>query len=331
MMKQSIISKYRTELMGFAVLWIAFLHARMWFRFLPLQIFKLTGHGGVDVFLFLSSFGLYYAYQKGTHGFSFFLKRLWRILPTYWLVALARIVYHHYDWNSGLMLMSTLIFWFYNDRTMWFVSGIIVLYAMSPIYLKYFKDGREEKMTLVSILVAFLISILLKDKLPLLFLARIPVFLLGFLAGKYAYEDRPVGKTWPYVVSFLLGCVLLYIGFSLDEGDNVLWGQGMYWYPNLFIVWPLCLGLSKVFTICETKAKWINSCFYHLGVVSFEFYLLHELAVEFFGARMTFSYPFEYNGILENCLIIGITYVMAVVLHAVVQFGMQKLGKENNV
>ena len=31
-MKYSLISKYRSVLMGFATLWIAFLHAQMWFR-----------------------------------------------------------------------------------------------------------------------------------------------------------------------------------------------------------------------------------------------------------------------------------------------------------
>ena len=79
-MKQSLLSKYRTELMGFALLWIAFVHAQMWFRNPILQAFKLTGQGGVDIFLFLSSFGLYYAYQKKEPYFTYLKKRLLRIL-----------------------------------------------------------------------------------------------------------------------------------------------------------------------------------------------------------------------------------------------------------
>ena len=56
------ISTYRKALMGVAMLWIVFYH----FGFHTPIISHLTrfGYTGVDIFMFLSGFGLFYSLQK---------------------------------------------------------------------------------------------------------------------------------------------------------------------------------------------------------------------------------------------------------------------------
>ena len=59
-------SKYRTELMGIACLWIMLYHNRVsWPAGLePVRRFVDHGNLGVEFFLLLSGMGLYFAWQK---------------------------------------------------------------------------------------------------------------------------------------------------------------------------------------------------------------------------------------------------------------------------
>ena len=60
------LSKFRSEIMGLACLWVMFHHnAFDWPNALEaLKRFSLYGNLGVDIFLLLSGVGLYYAWAK---------------------------------------------------------------------------------------------------------------------------------------------------------------------------------------------------------------------------------------------------------------------------
>ena len=69
-----LVSKYRSQLFGFAILWIMCMHSREFTPLLDDAILSqyilydgiiLVGGVGVDIFLFLSGVGLYYAQEKG--------------------------------------------------------------------------------------------------------------------------------------------------------------------------------------------------------------------------------------------------------------------------
>ena len=335
-MIERLISKYRTEIMGLAAIWIAVLHAQMWFRFPLLQAFKLSGQGGVDLFLFLSGFGLYYAYRKGEHGWTFYKKRLLRILPYYIPAVLARCYYYHYDLTWSLMFISTYSFWTGFDRSYWYVAAILVLYAIAPLYLRYFNEGREKKMTICAVLIGLLISVFFWHTTQLIFFARVPIFFLGFYAGKRAYgnDSSPSFVKWLAPVLFAAGARILYLAFKKDGGDeHILYGYGFYWYPNLLIIPPLCLFLSHAFKWLEGHrvTNVIRGFFYEVGKASLSVYLLHDMCMRFFGARIHIPASLSYNGILLHTIIIVITLVMSVVYQHVIAFAMNKLTGEHNV
>lgn len=69
-----LVSQYRSQLFGFAILWIMCMHSREFTPLLDDAILSqyilydgiiLVGGVGVDIFLFLSGVGLYYAQEKG--------------------------------------------------------------------------------------------------------------------------------------------------------------------------------------------------------------------------------------------------------------------------
>lgn len=330
-MKYALISKYRTTLMGFATLWVALLHAQMWFRNPILEAIKVTGHNGVDIFLFLSGFGLYYAYQK-TQGFAFIAKRFLRILPVFIPVALARIIYYHYDGTSAFYLLTTLAFWFTYDRSMWYISMILVLYLLTPLYMRYCFQGREKKCTMIAIPVTFLLSFFFFDHHQLLFFGRLPIFLLGIYFGYQSYQGAQITKkqqTIGLLIMILAIAIQLYLK-AIDVEDAIMFGKGGYWYCAFFIVVPLCYLLASFFGWLEKKnVLFINQFFDKFGKVSLAFYLLHEICIRYFTAIMNVIPPYNYNGILLNVIIIILTYLMAYILQNCVNVVLRYLLKEN--
>lgn len=78
----SLISKHKKELMSIAMIWVAFYHVYFEFKFKPINfVLVKCGYGGVDLFVFLSGFSLYYAYEKENNYLEFIKRRLLRILP----------------------------------------------------------------------------------------------------------------------------------------------------------------------------------------------------------------------------------------------------------
>ncbi len=73
------ISVYRSELMGWAILWIMMLH----FTFTQIKPFGFIaqyGFAGVEIFMLVSGYGLYFSLEKDSRLLRFYKKRLLRIL-----------------------------------------------------------------------------------------------------------------------------------------------------------------------------------------------------------------------------------------------------------
>lgn len=75
------IGKHRTELMGFAMIVIMFFHMNFSVpsQFGILSFIKQTGYGGVDIFLFLSGYGIYHSLKKNSSLLGYYKRRAVRI------------------------------------------------------------------------------------------------------------------------------------------------------------------------------------------------------------------------------------------------------------
>ena len=78
------VSRYRSELMGAAILFIILFHVPL-ARSDAFFGLRRCGNIGVDMFLFLSCIGLWYSWVKNPSVKHFYKRRLLRILPT-WLI-----------------------------------------------------------------------------------------------------------------------------------------------------------------------------------------------------------------------------------------------------
>ena len=65
-----------------AILWVVFFHAQLGLGGLLYDVQKI-GYGGVDMFLFLSGFGLYHSLSRDADAGRYLLRRARRLLPAY--------------------------------------------------------------------------------------------------------------------------------------------------------------------------------------------------------------------------------------------------------
>ena len=102
------LSIYRSELMGWSILWIMMLHFTF-NQIKPLGFISQYGFAGVDIFLFVSGFGLFHSLDKDDNLVRFYRKRLLRIFPTYYILGfITNLLLTHDDIQTFLFRYSTI-------------------------------------------------------------------------------------------------------------------------------------------------------------------------------------------------------------------------------
>ena len=125
--------------MGIAAVWI------MLFHLVDFPVLN-WGYGGVDIFLFLSGWGLYYSWQKNPDIYSFYVKRLWRIFPAYALVVTGAylskwfVLHDKIEFGDYLSALTTVKYW-YGYLVHWYIALIVLLYLLFPFYIKIFRNN----------------------------------------------------------------------------------------------------------------------------------------------------------------------------------------------
>jgi peptidoglycan/LPS O-acetylase OafA/YrhL len=312
-MQLDLIRRHRTEIMGIAILWIVLYHSSIDFgsksySILPSAI-KLIGYGGVDLFFFLSGFGLVFGWLKQEYKVSdFYKKRLLRIVPTYWvalLISLLPSLILIKDFKSREFMADILGLGFLTSKSynFWFVPAIIICYLVFP-FLFYFVNRFAAKKKLLNnffsmlCLATFLPLIIcaiasLTNKYQLLiFFVRLPSFIIGILIG-YSYFENKVEDSQDLGMNNLNIAVILItsagalIAIKSLIHDAVSWRYGVLWYPFVFLTFPLCLVIAYLFDRFNSLflkffgfriiKKFLTFC----GSYSFEIYLSHCLVFKF--------------------------------------------------
>ncbi|NJJ37889.1 acyltransferase family protein [Paenibacillus apii] len=318
-----VISKYRTELMGIAILWIVFFHSTINVSTVPiLNTIKATGYGGVDIFLMLSGLGLYFAWQKDSNVNTFYKRRLLRILPTYLAVV---FIICFFEWYKGempltdaVLNLTTLSFWLNSDKKFdWYVPSILVLYFLTPFFMNYFKLKNKYIILSAVVIGALLLSVAITPtplSYLLIFTIRIPIFFTGFLVGYWIEIHKKITMAHVIInlaaVIFGLTSLLASLKYLPDE---YLWNYGIWWYPFILMTLPLCLFLAAFlqFTSKLGIKKFIFLTF--CGTHSLEIYLIHERIL-----HLTSKISKSFDNLAYNLICIVITLLLAVLLKKVI-------------
>lgn len=186
----NLLSQYRQELMGLAMLMVVFHHLAIPYMGSAVDFVHRNGGFGVDIFLLLSGMGLYYSARRGVNLRVFYYKRFVRIFPLYFvIVGVFQIIYGH-TFMDFILKATTIGYWIEGIMYDWFIPNIIALYILFPVFHFAIFNRKHGNLIGIAIVAAMYVGI---SCLPYgsNFQAwlRWPVFFLGALTGKWIFAN----------------------------------------------------------------------------------------------------------------------------------------------
>ncbi|WP_044974081.1 acyltransferase [Ruminococcus sp. HUN007] len=290
----TLVSKYRSAIMGFAALWILYFHVfgtvitmdhpiAAWIEARA----KRFGYCGVDIFFLLSGMGLTYAITKSKLP-VFYYRRFKRIVLPFVTVALLKAHTDHwtvkwfFECISGKAFYVNSIYMF-----LWFVPAILTLYILFPLYWLGFRKTGGAFWTVTMILAWFFVILILRDKIRgdlFGFLNRIPVFMLGVLLGDLTKKHRELAfrrRAWlPLFLVFALGIYMLEL--ANFQSYYILVPTSNCFLPTLLCAVSLPFLAAKFLNILDSHrftciaGHIIGGILKFFGMFSMEIYCLQE-------------------------------------------------------
>ena len=264
------VSTYRSELMGWSILWIMMLH----FRFLqiaPIGFIAQYGFAGVEIFMFVSGLGLYYSLDKDDHLLPFYRKRLLRIFPTYYILGIFFSIFIYHDTiPTYLFRFTTFGYWTNGIFAEWYIPAIVFLYLLAPFFKQLFTSQRLVYAALLAFAI-LIASVLLVERDNLIdtrfyfLLYRIPAFLLGMAC---AYWIKNNASTKYYYLIALLGIPAF---IWLFPQHHVVY---RYKYLSLLFLMPCFI---MVFCTISKLIPLLNRGIAQMGNASLEIYLIQGI------------------------------------------------------
>ncbi len=265
----------RSYLMGVAITIIVFLHFYCWFKGTrPWWIYFFSeGQIGVDLFLFLSAYGLEASIKKNSYK-VFYINRVKRIIPTcvLFLVTLYSFFYNNIPFKqivfqslgqlTGFSLFQQNDFFATEFEYDWFSPALIIIYALYPVLSNGLnrlleKDILLEGLMLFLLIIASIIALRFVH-LPIKFLLyRAPIIMLG---------------------------AITYIHLEKGQINRLLILYSLYFIAGLFSNqhWLLSSSTIPIFLTVLSMTQYklpFYKTFSLLGRHSYEIYLAHIFPV----------------------------------------------------
>lgn len=312
--------------MGIAILWIMIYHIPCRTD-LPIikDIFSI-GYGGVDIFLFLSGFGLYFSLsKKDTKLSQYYKKRFCRILPEFWLFLIfTYIISNDFDFQSLANLIyraTTIGYWIpHTPYNLWYISSILFFYTIYPFYYRKLKE-KGVGIGFIAIGIGFVLIIIYalvmtiyfhnknEGGLLILTIARIPIFFIGSLWGYFAKESIVI-KIPNKVILLILALLimsLLSLKICKNSFQEYLWTCSLYFLPFIIIAPILCILIAK---LLDMMPDIISTIFSKIGSMSLELYIVHEYLYS-----NLFTHLAVYGEFVSVIILIIISFILAFILY----------------
>ncbi len=283
------ISRYRSELMGAAMLFVILFHVG-----LPREdtFFGLRrmGNIGVDIFLFLSGMGLWFSWTRRPSLHHFFQRRFLRIYPA-WIVMASlyyipdylgvSIVGHSGHSTSIIDLIGDITinwdFWLHDELTFWYIPAIMFLYVASPFYMNLIIRHPIYRWLPVTMIMW---CILVQYVTPIheavghleIFWSRVPIFFIGInmAAAVERKETMDGASIWMIGLMFIMALASSIFLEQVKHGQFPLFLERMLYIP---LTVTAILLLNRIFRRLPDTA---NRLFRLIGTLSLEAYLIHD-------------------------------------------------------
>lgn len=278
------ISRYKSQLMGIAILIVVYGHFFYYHSglkdYTQLNITMWYTVGSVDIFMFLSGFGIYHSLSKNDNPLRFFQRRMSRLLPSYLpFIVLYCVFSLAVGWMNKFQALGNLTTFGWwgqqGGQFNWYIPTIIGMYLFSPLFYHVIKAYGRKSLWVIPLL--FLIETGAIGSSLMIGVSRFPIYFLGMYLGKEAMKERQLSRRHLIVSGLLLVVSMVGLFYLVKRHPNSLSRFGFWWHPFLLST-PGCLYFT---TWCLEKhekwgiTRWINRALGFLGSRSFEIYLWH--------------------------------------------------------
>lgn len=278
----SLLSKYRTELMGFSAIGILMCHATGNNVAMPSFLWQICSLGqiGVSLFFLLSGMGMYYSLTKTQHGggvINWYRDRYIKLLVPYVLMAIPFFLWQdviiHANWEGFWFDITTIAYWT-KGGGVWFVGSIIPLYFIVPWWHKILNGKRWSWIPTLIVFITLLCFSSFRR------LGEVSFFFVGYEMGKHVKD----GKTVDMIYWVLLPAVLYGVCHVVPS---------LEWVPrSLLLVIPFLL----LATVCFDKiGQGLKKPFVFMGKISLESYMANVMLPAVFA-----HVPWIMNGVDYN-------------------------------
>ena len=255
--------------MGLSILSIMLFHqgwiAGKWI--FPFNIIHLFGNYGVDIFFFVSGFGLVFSLSKNNSTLDFYKRRLLRLLPLCIFCGVCKYTFDYY-YPSHIKGINTNWTTFLG-LDMWFIRVLITYYLITPLLYKLLKNY-QFLFILCSLVAPLCGEILLGNGIQTQFLARFFSFTLGMYIAYYNINlnQKLLFSSFIFFISSHL--IKLYITRIHPFSDFYI-----YYVFSAGIIWFLFISI-KIINKYLRNNSFLKDTLCFLGKHSLEIYLIHE-------------------------------------------------------
>lgn len=254
-----------TLLKGGGIIIIMLYHACGWLGLPNIS----QGQVGVDIFVFVSGYGISNSALKyKNQGLLFLKKRLISIYPYYLLVILIASYFLKPTLND-LALHLTLFqcvtapYCFGIDNALWYMTLIAYLYIFVAIINR---SVLEQYMVPLGFALAIVFLFLYKDVQPIIshLVPRMPVFFIGYyVADLVLKKDK---GNFARALIPIMAIIYFFISIKMQ--------------PGFFTTLGLAVFFSMVF-VQLSNVSFINKILMYFGIYSYQIYLVHDFAMRY--------------------------------------------------
>lgn len=278
------ISRYKAALMGIAILIVVYGHLLYYHSGLlayeNLDITEWYTVGSVDIFLFLSGFGIYHSLKKNADPLRFMERRMSRLLPSYLPFIVVYCLFclltdQMTKWQA-LGNLTTFGWWTQmGGQFNWYIPTLIALYLFSPLFFAVIERDRKKALLLFPLF--FLLDAACVGSSLMIGVSRFPVYFLGMYLGAEAADGKQPSRRHLILSGILMVGSMVAYYFLVTRFPGSLKYYGFWWHPFLLST-PGCLYMTT--WLMEKQEKWkptrlLNRGLEFLGGKSFEIYLCH--------------------------------------------------------
>lgn len=313
------------HLRAIAAFWIFVFHYYQfisYYFFLPLASINpfllLIYHGYFCVYLFfvLSGFLLSKAYQDKLVLKTFFIKRVGRIFPAYYLCILVYALLY----AQGTREIDLLFHVFNFDLAvypgpighLWFINRLLECYLCFPLLWWLMQKTGRAGLLIIYLLCLFgggYWVILSRAPLPLYytsFVLCLSQFILGILAAHQTNNSRPLQ---PIITLLIFASILVW--FHQDTWQTPLayaWSS-IIWFNTAGLFFAMLI--RAYLTLPIYLPHFISLMLKKFGDISYSFYLYHFLVIHFFIHHREFLYSYKVLGgisLFLMCIILAVFF-----------------------